>query len=257
MSVWVFINLLCFGMCGYLYLMWSQYWMQIEKQRLFDKTLPSNRHKSLPAPALSYQGSLGAHKYNVYSVFNNSAALKIDSINKRSAIGSSWGGGKVVQKSSGNQAHPSNIIVRKSQGIPRFPNIHKPILEFDSEKYTCDEFSTAECEARTLEFKEILLKEFHRVLMGDSQVFKSGLDSQNTYDVRYEGGKKQDASGPEVRCVLRAVAVKTVTSEDEPFKRLGFRIPRDPLQQGTTYNTCAVVTSAGALLGSRLGEFIG
>lgn len=31
-SIWVFINLVFFGMCGYMYLLWSQYWMYMERQ---------------------------------------------------------------------------------------------------------------------------------------------------------------------------------------------------------------------------------
>lgn len=31
-SIWVFINLVFFGMCGYMYLLWSQYWMSMDRQ---------------------------------------------------------------------------------------------------------------------------------------------------------------------------------------------------------------------------------
>lgn len=31
-SIWVFINLVFFGMCGYMYLLWSQYWINKERQ---------------------------------------------------------------------------------------------------------------------------------------------------------------------------------------------------------------------------------
>lgn len=32
-SVWIFINLVFFGMCGYIYLLWSQYWLYISRQK--------------------------------------------------------------------------------------------------------------------------------------------------------------------------------------------------------------------------------
>jgi hypothetical protein len=32
-SVWIFINLVFMGMCGYIYLLWSQYWQYVERQR--------------------------------------------------------------------------------------------------------------------------------------------------------------------------------------------------------------------------------
>lgn len=254
MSVWVFINLLFFGMCGYLYLIWSQYWMYIEKQRLFNKS-PDSPQKNIAG--LSIQESFKKHIYDLD--FNtNISAFRVDSVHKRSAIGVFWNNGKVIQTAEkpNNQERPSNNIIHKSRGSPRFPNIHKPILEFDSEKFMCDDYTTPDCEAQTKEFKEILLKEFHRVLMGDSKVFKSGLDAHNIYDVKYHGRWKE-MSRLETICALRKVNVQTVTAEDEPFKSLGFRIPPKALRGGRVFNTCAVVTSAGALLGSRLGEFIG
>lgn len=33
-SVWLFINLVFLGMCGYMYLLWRQYWLHAERQRL-------------------------------------------------------------------------------------------------------------------------------------------------------------------------------------------------------------------------------
>lgn len=229
--------------------------MYIEKQRLFSKS-PGNPQKT-SLSGLGYQ-FMDRQQYNFNTAFNLST-LKVESVHKRSA-GAFRSNGKLSQTSdkySGTQIRPSNNVVRKSNGSPRFPNIHKPILEFDSDKYVCDDYSTSECEARSTEFKELMLKEFHRVLMSESKVFRSGLDSQNTYDVKYEGGRGRNLSRLEVLCALKRVGVRTVTGEDEPFKGLGYRIPGGALQAGRAFNTCAVVTSAGALLGSRLGEFIG
>ncbi|XP_013195339.1 beta-galactoside alpha-2,6-sialyltransferase 2 [Amyelois transitella] len=253
MSVWVFINLICFGMCGYLYLIWSQYWMYIAKQKLFNKS-PEIPQKTISVS--NYEDT-----YAEYKVPTNFSSLRLEpnKKNRRSAIAGLWGSQQITQPSikfAGSIIRPSNNVVRKSQGSPRFPNIHTPILEFDSDKYICDEMDTSECEAQTREFKELLLKEFHRVLMGDSKVFKSGLDSHNSYNVKYKGDHRKEVTKQEVLCSLKRVQVRTVTSKDEPFRRLGFNIPGAPLLQSRAFNTCAVVTSAGALLGSRLGEFI-
>ncbi|XP_004928745.3 beta-galactoside alpha-2,6-sialyltransferase 2 [Bombyx mori] len=253
MSVWVFINLLCFGMCGYLYLIWSQYWMYIEKQRLFTKT-PSNEPK-VRASVLSFIAAFPENQFSKSltnsTIYNDSARKK-----RRSAVGAVWSSGVLQSASKLSSSQTSINIVRKSQGSPRFPNIHKPLLEFDTDKYICDDFTSIECETRTREFKELLLKEFHRVLMGESKVFRSGLDMHNTYDVKYKSGPKNALSKHDVMCALKRIKVNTVTKRDEPFARYDFQIPEGPLQDGTFYNTCAVVSSAGALLGSRLGDFI-
>lgn len=250
MSVWVFINLLCFGMCGYLYLIWSQYWMNIERQRLFNKT-PSNPQRNT-GQDITYQQTY-SEKYHTNSLIH---ARENDNGRKnRRSIVAMKNNAKLYQ-SSGTQVRPSANVVVKS-GSPRFPNIHKPILEFDSDKYVCDDYLTTDCETRTAEFKTLLLKEFHRVLMTESKVFTSGLDSQNPYDVHFERGQWKEPTKKDILCALAGVSVRTVTAEDEPFRRLNYKIPKEPLQLHRAYNTCAVVTSAGSLLGSRLGDFIG
>ncbi|XP_013166429.1 PREDICTED: beta-galactoside alpha-2,6-sialyltransferase 2 [Papilio xuthus] len=249
MSVWVFINLLCFGMCGYLYLIWSQYWMNIERQRLFNKT-PSNPQRYNGQDLMYQQTYSEKHSTNsiTYSREND------DGHKNRRSIVAMKNNAKLYQ-ASGTQVRPSANVVVKS-GSPRFPNIHKPILEFDSEKYVCDDYLTTECETRTAEFRTLLLKEFHRVLMSESKVFTSGLNSQNQYDVHYERGSWKEPTKKDILCALAGVSVRTVTAEDEPFKRLNYNIPKEPLQQHRSFNTCAVVTSAGSLLGSHLGDFI-
>lgn len=248
MSVWIFINLLCFGMCGYLYLIWSQYWMSLEKQRFLGKSHVVSHKNGISG--ISFQEAFSDN-----NIINMSLA-KADSVRKRSVVSFKTGHLQWSNKSFGAQMRSNNIVV-KSHGSPRFPNIHKAILELDSDKYVCNDLTTTECETKTTDFKELLIKEFHRVLTSESKVFTSGLDSQNPYDVRYERGTAKSFNREDILCALGKLAVRTVKAEDEPFARLGYRIPKRPLQENRMFNTCAVVTSAGALLGSRLGEFIG
>ncbi|XP_022826171.1 beta-galactoside alpha-2,6-sialyltransferase 2 [Spodoptera litura] len=252
MSVWIFINVLCFGMCGYLYLIWYQYWMHEEKQR--------NLTKSDNPPKTMISGvNYAIEKNNSRFLLNSTLRIEFLRKNRRSAVGGFWSSGgsrQMSNKTSSSYHVPSNNIVRKSNGSPRFPNIDRPLLEFDSDKYICNDVTSSDCKERTAKFKELLLKEFHRVLMGESKVFTSGLDVHNTYDVKYDSNSPKKSSREEVMCALKSVEVQTVTADDEPFARLGFKIPRAPLQEQSHYNTCAVVTSAGALLGSDLGEFI-
>ncbi|CAK1548257.1 unnamed protein product [Leptosia nina] len=249
MSVWIFINLLCFGMCGYLYLIWSQYWMSIERQKLFSGTQFSGARKS---SRLHFQDS-SPEKFDAFNILNRSLFYNAIQKSRRSVV---------VLKTSHSQSssltsdRPSVNIIVKSHGKPRFPNLHKAILEFDTDKYECADLTTTECEDQSREFRELVLKEFHRVLMGDSKVFTSGLDHQNTYDVKYERDSPMRNTRKDILCALRNVELRTVETNDEPFSRLGFRIPPSPLQGNRMYNTCAVVMSAGALLGSRFGKFI-
>ncbi|VVC94126.1 unnamed protein product [Leptidea sinapis] len=241
MTVWIFINLLCFGMCGYLYLIWSQYWMSIERQRLFTESQDKSHRRS---SAFNYQEKY-TDKHDDQLLNTTYSVQK----HRRSVVALKTNMFQIFNKS--NRSDPPTNKIIKSRGSPRFPNLHKPILEFDSEKYECQDILTTECQIQTKEFKELMIKEFHRMLMSDAKVFVSGLDSQNPYDVKYERKSMQNIE--EIMCALKSVAFRTVTANDEPFLSLGYRIPKEPLLGERVFDTCAVVTSAGALLGSRFG----
>lgn len=245
LSVWIFINLVCFGMCGYLYLIWSQYWMYLEKQKYY------NRATTQESPKAAYHETYTSGKY-VQSLQNYDTTTPVNRLNRRSAIGAVW-------RKTDSQNHPSTNVVKKMNGGPRFPNTHNTVLELDTNKYVCLYIGETDCEAKTKDFKELLLKEFHRVLMSDSNVFKSGLESQNTYNVKYEYPEiRLGRTRNNIMCALKKILMSTITSKDEPFTSEGFRIPNvSVLRSNQTFNTCAVVTSAGALLGSHLGKFIG
>ncbi|GBP21345.1 Beta-galactoside alpha-2,6-sialyltransferase 2 [Eumeta japonica] len=261
-SVWIFINLLCFGMCGYLYLIWSQYWMYIEKQRLFSK--PAAGEGGVSGGGRGGRDAYGSDNYvhNYYAFVDGNASAGLRK-NRRSAVGTFRRGGRIAKapaRYSVTQPRPSTNVVLKSNGSPRFPNVHRPVLEFDTDKYVCYDLNEPECDAKTAEYKELLLKEFHRVLMVDSNVFESGVDSKNPYNVQYAGersGVRREKSDRELLCALRRVPVGAVSARDEPFRSRGFRIPAGAPLAGRAFNTCAVVSSAGALLGSQLGQFIG
>lgn len=162
-----------------------------------------------------------------------------------------------VANHTNNTGFAESQVIKKSNGSPRFPNIHTPVLEFDNGRYSCNDSKSVQCAGLTSSFGELVEKEFHRVLMSESKVFKSGLASQNTYNVHFDGEYGKRRSRGEVLCSLGGVRLLTVTAQDQPFARLGFSMPLAPLQPERTYNTCAVVSSSGALLGSGLGSFIG
>ncbi|XP_014245125.1 beta-galactoside alpha-2,6-sialyltransferase 2 isoform X2 [Cimex lectularius] len=50
-SVWIFINLVFFGMCGYIYLLWSQYWHYMTKRQ---QTAENELHKIDHRPLVDY-----------------------------------------------------------------------------------------------------------------------------------------------------------------------------------------------------------
>ncbi|KAL0190726.1 hypothetical protein M9458_013424, partial [Cirrhinus mrigala] len=78
----------------------------------------------------------------------------------------------------------------------------------------------------------------------------------NKHNVVYKGQRKASKSGQEILCQMKQQAkLRTLDGSEQPFAHLGFQQLASPkLQQ--MYTTCAVVTSAGAILNSSLGREI-
>jgi hypothetical protein len=93
-------------------------------------------------------------------------------------------------------------------------------------------------------------------------VFKTRGNGNNPYNVHYMGprGSYVGKSVQELVCGLKKKvgSIRTVSALDEPFTAQGLRelFPKTPIFT-EKYNTCAIVTNAGSLSGSRLGTFIG
>ncbi|XP_074515008.1 beta-galactoside alpha-2,6-sialyltransferase 2 [Sebastes fasciatus] len=89
--------------------------------------------------------------------------------------------------------------------------------------------------------------------------------SANKHHVSYEGHRRAAQSAKEVLCQMKAQArLRTVDGSEQPFASLGWArlVPSRPLerlhgrQDQSSFKTCAVVTSAGAILRSGLGKEI-
>lgn len=90
--------------------------------------------------------------------------------------------------------------------------------------------------------------------------------SANKHHVSYSGRRRATQSATELLCQMKAQAqLKTVDGSEQPFSSHDWAhlVPSLPLkelyrqQDRNRFKTCAVVTSAGAILRSRLGKEIG
>lgn len=90
--------------------------------------------------------------------------------------------------------------------------------------------------------------------------------SANKHHVSYKGHRRAAQSAKELLCQMKAQAhLRTVDGSEQPFSSLGWArlVPSLPLEQlhrqqdQSSFKTCAVVTSAGAILRSGLGKEIG
>lgn len=86
--------------------------------------------------------------------------------------------------------------------------------------------------------------------------------STNKHGVSYKGRRHARLTRTPLLCEMKRKAkVKTLDGEELPFSSLGWQkiVPALPLEHlhGKRFGSCAVVTSAGAILHSRLGKEIG
>uniref|UniRef100_A0AAQ5XVW9 Beta-galactoside alpha-2,6-sialyltransferase 2 n=1 Tax=Amphiprion ocellaris TaxID=80972 RepID=A0AAQ5XVW9_AMPOC len=86
--------------------------------------------------------------------------------------------------------------------------------------------------------------------------------SANKHHVSYSGHRRTAQSAKELLCQIKAQArLRTVDGSEQPFSSLGWArlvpsVPLEQLQDQSSFKTCAVVTSAGAILRSGLGKEI-
>ncbi|XP_063633515.1 beta-galactoside alpha-2,6-sialyltransferase 2 [Cydia splendana] len=186
----------------------------------------------------------------------NVPSNKLNADKKRRSAVAPYKRNNIAKDTGQNRSTAPTNVIRKIEGSPRFPNIHDVVLELDSTKYFCNDSESAECATLTSILGESIQKELTRVLTYDSNVFRSGVAKLNTYHVQFNGSYGQLRSRDELVCALGGVRVRTVTGQETPLAQHGLAAPPDPLQRGRRYSKCAVVSSAGALLGSRLGRFI-
>nr|XP_023027108.1 beta-galactoside alpha-2,6-sialyltransferase 2 [Leptinotarsa decemlineata] len=223
-STWVFINLVFFGMCGYMYLLWSQYWMYLERQT--EKTTST---------------------YDQQIYFYNRGYLPNSTITASEP--------KMRIKHSIIKENSTITLIKNSK--PRFPNLQAKDFELDSKRYFCwKNDSLSDCDKKTSEFKENLMKELRKVFTDESNVLRVG--PENPYNVNYKGvrGNFMDKSPQEVLYKLKETTLRTLRRSDVGNHPLRDFIPKRALFENKRFNSCAIVASAGALKDSNLGLLI-
>lgn len=227
-SIWVFINLVFFGMCGYMYLLWSQYWMYIDK--------------NAETTANTYDQQI--YYYNRGYSMNDTLKFQNNTETKPRIK---------------HAAKDLNVtIVRNSK--PRFPNVQGSDFPSDTQKYCClKSDSTKTCDNKTREYKEHLLKELKRVFLDESNVLKPG--QENYYNVTYKGPRENymEKTPKDVLCELKDVKLVTIKKDEVDNDWYGLKkyIPKRDLFEDKRYNSCAIISSAGSLSRSSNGNLIG
>ncbi|XP_076042704.1 beta-galactoside-a-2,6-sialyltransferase isoform X2 [Oratosquilla oratoria] len=82
---------------------------------------------------------------------------------------------------------------------------------------------------------------------------------ENKYGVKYKGARlRGELDRERLACRFKGVDIRTLRDGDEPFTSEGVAkyFPTFSVFEGRSFNTCAVVSSAASLRGSKLGSFI-
>ncbi|CAH1183746.1 unnamed protein product [Phaedon cochleariae] len=229
-SIWIFVNLVFFGMCGYMYLLWSQYWMFMDRQTgtstsTYDQQIYFYNRGYLPNSSICYSVNVP----------------EVKSRKKHSAV--------IIKENA------TFTVVKNSK--PRFPNLQPKDFELDSERFSClKNDSYRECDKKTSEFKENILKELRKVFTDESNILRTG--KENPYNVNYRGsrGNFMEKSPKELLCLLKETSLKTLRRSDVGNHPLRDFIPKRALFENKRFNSCAIIASAGSLKNSNLGSFI-
>ncbi|KAK6624022.1 hypothetical protein RUM44_010880 [Polyplax serrata] len=218
LSVWIFINLAFLGMGGYMYLILSTYWCRHEGQ---ERTQPL------------------VHK-KIKFIRENQVVFYEPEI----VVGTKELGFEIR-----NSAKKSNVILTKLGRIRRSSTVK------DCRKGTnCTDHHQPR-NKKLENFKNKLFIQLRTVLHEESNVFKT----DNPYFVNYTGPRDryQSLTADQIKCRLKKAGLRLLTAED-PFIS-GLKLTDDIEEKflgGKHYKTCAIVSSAGSLLQSKLGRFI-
>lgn len=137
---------------------------------------------------------------------------------------------------------------------PRLKVSKNTKLTLSPKLYQCHDKYAEQCHNKTASFRQRIVQVFERSM-------KESLNESNHYNVDYKpvfGDSFEEQYYPST-CLVMEAGVRVLRRKDEPFNKLPFGrlFPRQKLfRDAKDVKTCAIVSSAGSLAGSKLGRFI-
>lgn len=163
--------------------------------------------------------------------------------------------GAFLAKNTAKQKHLETFGDEKPSKLstnPRFAHSKSPHIHFDPKLFYCTDWNQPYCKNKTEQFKEKILYEFRKASFDIS-------DAPNIYHVSYKARRTFMSS----YCLISQSNVKTLQKDMPPLKTnlLGTLLPRKKLLYqyitATQKPKCIIVSSAGSIKGSGMGDFIG
>ncbi|XP_014271557.1 beta-galactoside alpha-2,6-sialyltransferase 1 isoform X1 [Halyomorpha halys] len=220
-SVWIFINLVFFGMCGYIYLLWSQYWHYISRRQQQEQAQVKVDNR----PLVDYYQSSEQEQTLMEILHLQREAMRVQT---------------------------TKDYRRRSRPRFRGHGGHK----FSSNCHNCDEATAKRLSA----FKNRLIIRLRSVLHDESNVFKSKQDNPYNVQY-HGLQRSSNIPRDQLLCRLREIlpSVPTITGKEPAFsdRPLEYAVPNRPLLgPQERFSSCAIVSNAGALNSSGLGRII-
>lgn len=138
---------------------------------------------------------------------------------------------------------------------PRLKVSKNTKLTLSPKLYLCHDKYAEQCHNKTASFRQRIVQVFERSM-------RESLNESNHYNVEYKpvfGDSFEEQYYPST-CLVMEAGVRVLRRKDAPFNKLPFGrlFPRQKLfRDAKKVKTCAIVSSAGSLAGSKLGRFIG
>ncbi|KAH8321508.1 hypothetical protein KR074_006819 [Drosophila pseudoananassae] len=139
---------------------------------------------------------------------------------------------------------------------PRLKVSKNTKLTLSPKLYLCHDKHSELCHNKTQQFRQRIVQTFEKAMI--ESVNES---DPNHYNVDYKpvfGDSFEEQYYPST-CLVMEAGVRVLRRKDEPFNKLPFGrlFPRQKLFRNIrNIKTCAIVSSAGSLAGSKLGRFI-
>lgn len=132
-------------------------------------------------------------------------------------------------------------------------------LRFNPNEYMCREEQNTECRNKTQLFRGIVTREFRRMMdLFEEKYAEDVKGSLNGYNVSYESHEKRNRSICLSHLKVRTLRRRDLTGDAEAEQNLRALLTKRKLfpSDHSSFNSCAVISSAGSLFKSKLGAFI-
>lgn len=144
---------------------------------------------------------------------------------------------------------------------PRFAVPRDTELRFTPNEFMCQEPEDLECQNKTKEFRGIITREFNRMInFFEEMQAEDTRGSLNGYNVSFEANRKTTTTKKPLclsQLKVRTLRRKDLSGGSAAEQELRKAIPRRRLfASDQPVKSCAVISSAGSLFNSNLGQFI-